>query len=57
MDSHSGITTKDLKSAGHIVTRCCDLFCDVNKAIYLVMLSKQEEHAGKESYSEDEDEH
>lgn len=58
VDSHGGIAIKELKGAGRIIARCCDLFCDVNKAVYLVMLSKQEEQAAKgESNSEDEDEH
>ena len=51
-DDECGIPLKDLKGAGHTVTRCCDMFCNVHKAIQLVMLSKQEE----QSDSEDEDE-
>lgn len=58
VDLYGGIGIKDLKGAGHIIIWCCDLFCDVNKVIYLVMLSKQEEQATKgESDSEDEDKH
>ena len=54
-DSYGGMNVKDLKGAGRSIAWCCDLFCDVNKAIYLVMLSKQEEK--DQSGSEDEDEH
>ena len=52
-DVEPGIPLKDIKSAGRTITRCCDMFCDVNKAVHLVMLSKQEE---QEDLSESNDE-
>ena len=42
-DVEPGIPLKDIKSAGCTIARCCDMFCDVNKAVHLVMLSKQED--------------
>ena len=52
-DVEPGIPLKDIKSAGRTIARCCDMFCDINKAVRLVMLTKQEEQG--ESESEDED--
>ena len=54
-DVECGIPLKDIKGAGRTIARCCDMFCDVNKAVHLVLLSKQEEQG--ESESEDEDRH
>lgn len=53
-DVEPGIPLKDIKSAGRTIARCCDMFCDVNKAVDLVMLSKQEEQEDP-SESNDED--
>lgn len=52
-DVECGISLKDIKGAGRTIARCCDMFCDVNKAVDMVILSKQEEQG--ESESEDED--
>ena len=58
VDSHGGITINELKGAGCIIAWCCDLFYNINKTVYLVMLSKQEEQAVKgESSSEGVNEH
>ena len=42
-DAEHGIPLKEIKGAGQTITHCCDMFCDVNKAVHRVMLSKQEE--------------
>ena len=55
-DVKPGIPLKDIKSAGCTIAQCCDMFCDVNKAVHLVMLSKQEEQDDL-SESNDEDGH
>lgn len=52
-DAEHGIPLKEIKGAGRTIARCCDMFCDINKAVHLVMLSKQEKQG--ESDSEDED--
>ena len=54
-DVEYGISLKDIKGAGWTITCCCDMFCDVNKAIHLVMLSRQVDQG--ESDSKDEDAH
>jgi hypothetical protein len=51
-DVECGIPLKEMKGAGRSIARCCDMFCDVNKAVDMVILSKQEQG---ESESEDED--
>ena len=52
-DVELGVPLKDIKGAGRTIACCCDMFCDVNKALHLVMLSKQEEQG--ENDFEDED--
>ena len=52
-DAEHRIPLKEIKGAGRTIARCCDMFCDINKAVHLVMLSKQEKQG--ESDSEDED--
>ena len=52
-DAEHRIPLKEIKGAGQTIACCCDMFCDINKAVHLVMLSKQEEQG--ESDSEDED--
>ncbi|KAH0828575.1 hypothetical protein J3R83DRAFT_2845 [Lanmaoa asiatica] len=52
-DVESGIPLKDIKGAGRTIARCCDMFCNVNKAVHLVILSKQEEQGDRESKDED----
>ncbi|KAG8213545.1 hypothetical protein J3R82DRAFT_10190 [Butyriboletus roseoflavus] len=37
------IPLKDMKSIGRTITHCSDMFCDVEKAVHLVMLLKQAE--------------
>ncbi|KAI9570936.1 hypothetical protein HD554DRAFT_2037126 [Boletus coccyginus] len=43
LDVEPRIPLKDIKSTGCTITWCCDMFCDVNKVVDLVMLFKQEE--------------
>ena len=52
-DVEYGIPLKDIKGARQTIAHSCDMFCDVNKAIHLVMLSRQVDQG--ESNSEDED--
>jgi hypothetical protein len=52
-DAGHGIPLKEIKGAGWTIACCCDIFCDVNKAVDMVILSKQEEQ--RESDSKDED--
>lgn len=54
-DTEHGIPLKDLRGVGRTIARCCDMFCNINKAIHLVMLSKQEEQAAKGESDSDED--
>jgi hypothetical protein len=52
-DAGHGIPLQEIKGAGRTIARCCDMFCDVNKAVDMVILSKQQEQ--RESDSDDED--
>ena len=52
-DVEPGIPLKDIKIAGRTIAQCCNMFCDINRAVHLVMLSKQEE---QEDLSESNDE-
>ncbi|KAN0085800.1 hypothetical protein V8E55_006934 [Tylopilus felleus] len=54
-DTEHGIPLKDLRGVGRTIARCWNMFCNINKAIHLVMLSKQEEQAAKGESDSDED--
>ncbi|KAG8221172.1 hypothetical protein J3R82DRAFT_2730 [Butyriboletus roseoflavus] len=53
LDVEGGIPLKDIKGAGCTITHCCNMFYDVNKAVHVVILSKQEDQ--REDNSEDKD--